>query len=54
MNDRELALLEKLIDNQKEMAEALNCLAESQYLIAQALMPPIEFGVVEGDMPTLQ
>jgi hypothetical protein len=55
MTDKELDLLSKLIDRNKELIEALGCIAESQYLIAQALSPIQIMGMVADDEPpTLQ
>lgn len=49
MNEKEMALIEKLLENQKDLLDALNCVAESQYLIAQALTPKIQIVVVVAD-----
>ena len=37
MNERELALLEKLIETNNGLINAMEAIAESQFLIAQAL-----------------
>jgi hypothetical protein len=49
MTDQELALLEKLIETNKGLIEAMTSIAESQYLIAQALMPMQIVGLVAED-----
>lgn len=51
MTDRELALLEKLIETNKGLIEAMRAIAESQYLIAQALTPIQVVGLVADDEP---
>lgn len=50
MTEQELALLEKMIDAQREMLSVLDALAETQIVIAQALLP-IEIVSVGSDGP---
>ena len=55
MNELQMALLEKLIDTNKELIEAMNSVADSQYLIAQALAPTAVIELMANDGPgTLQ
>jgi hypothetical protein len=51
MTDKELDLLAKLIEANGKAIEALTIVAESNYLIAQALSPMPMMGVVMDDEP---
>lgn len=46
MTDRELTLLERLIETQKDMAQAIQAMAEAQFAIAEALTMPDEIQIV--------
>lgn len=54
MTDRDYALIEKLLDTQKEMLETLRALAEAQYTIVEALTPTQVFISGPDEPPTLQ
>lgn len=50
MTPEQLALLEKLLDTQLEMAETLRSMAEAQFTIVEALAP-VELSIELDDTP---
>jgi hypothetical protein len=54
LTDQQAKLIETLLERQKEALSVMEALAETQFILAQALLPQVEMPEADGGPVTIQ